>query len=245
MWYKLKRIMMRPNGVEKQVRPSGWQPWANTVAYRPLNNVSWLNDLSGNQNHLIAYWGDGTFTNNSWSNNSTHYLKTTSSIWFASWQSFFFSIFFKITGTDTSGGTYSNPRLFAPPTRWYYIVTLWRPWNPTWLDFNESNYWHEWTTPITYSIPRNAWNFAYYTWTVWQSNWIWGLITPDWVNHNSATITPLVIQSWIITIWRNWDSGFNDAYFYWELSNAMIEDKLRTVQEVQDYYNLTKSNYWL
>ena len=26
MWYKLKRIMMRPNGVEKQVRPKKWLP---------------------------------------------------------------------------------------------------------------------------------------------------------------------------------------------------------------------------
>ena len=49
MWYKLKRIMMRPNGVEKQVRPSGWQPWANTLCYYNINSndtITTIYDLS-------------------------------------------------------------------------------------------------------------------------------------------------------------------------------------------------------
>jgi hypothetical protein len=36
MWYKLKRIMMRPNGVEKQVRPSGY-----TLSYDFTTSSAW------------------------------------------------------------------------------------------------------------------------------------------------------------------------------------------------------------
>ena len=48
MWYKLKRIMMRPNGVEKQVRPT-WKPtWrldqaTNLTTYDSINrNKQWI-----------------------------------------------------------------------------------------------------------------------------------------------------------------------------------------------------------
>ena len=40
--------MMRPNGIEKQVRPNGWQPNNDTIAYRPL--ASDLNDVVGGYN---------------------------------------------------------------------------------------------------------------------------------------------------------------------------------------------------
>jgi hypothetical protein len=42
MWYKLKRIMIRPNGVEKQIRPKWeWQPWVDTVLYYDFEHTSW------------------------------------------------------------------------------------------------------------------------------------------------------------------------------------------------------------
>jgi hypothetical protein len=50
MWYKLKRIMIHDNGIEKQVRPKTRNPWANTIAYYPLN---WdINDHSSNGYNL-------------------------------------------------------------------------------------------------------------------------------------------------------------------------------------------------
>lgn len=61
MWYKLKRIMIRPQGVERQIRPSGWwgwQPWANTLAYYQFNDD--LTDSSWNWNNFswTPYWYD-------------------------------------------------------------------------------------------------------------------------------------------------------------------------------------------
>jgi hypothetical protein len=32
---------------------------------------------------------------------------------------------------------------------------------------------------------------------------------------------------------------------YWQLSNVIFEDKARTSQEVSDYYDQTKWDYWI
>lgn len=47
--------------------------------------------------------------------------------------------------------------------------------------------------------------------------------------------------SWII--WKNQASYWQQ--FLWWLDEFIIESKARTAQEVSDYYNQTKSNYWL
>ena len=55
MGYKLKRITIRPNGVEKQVRPTTspwWQPWANTIAYWELN---WNGEDTKNDYWVTTY----------------------------------------------------------------------------------------------------------------------------------------------------------------------------------------------
>ena len=75
MWYKVNRIMMRPNGVEKQVRPKTRNPWANTVGYYPLNtdfdDYSWNSRNLTNTNATITtlggvscayYWGNAYST---------------------------------------------------------------------------------------------------------------------------------------------------------------------------------------
>lgn len=61
MWYKLKRIMMRPNGVEKQVRPKTW-----TFTYDFVNKTTTqlANDGWTNASNLTT-WANWV-TANSW-----------------------------------------------------------------------------------------------------------------------------------------------------------------------------------
>ena len=223
-----------------------WEPNVNTLAYYPLNSTYTYTDQSWNQNDLVPN-GTWTYTYDSisWENTSRNYFQTTNSIWFANGDSFYFWVWMCVTGTETSWSQTNGARLFAPPTRWYYISLAWQPWALSWADFNIADTWGEWTTPVAYNISREEWYYIYYTWTVWQASGVWGIISPDWVNHTSPLITPVVINSWIITIWRNWNSGYNDWYYMWKLSNVIIEDKIWTTQDILNYYNQTKSLYWL
>ena len=40
-------------------------------------------------------------------------------------------------------------------------------------------------------------------------------------------------------------NSWNNDYFYGNISNFIIEDKERTAQEVSDYFNQTKWDYWI
>jgi hypothetical protein len=45
----------------------------------------------------------------------------------------------------------------------------------------------------------------------------------------------------VIWNYRPWDKN----PFIWYMSDFIIENKVRTTQEISDYYNQTKTNYWL
>lgn len=48
---EIKRVTIRPNGTEKQIRPAWWTPWANTTLYLPLN---W--DITDPYNQVTYNW---------------------------------------------------------------------------------------------------------------------------------------------------------------------------------------------
>ena len=81
----VKRATIRVNGTEKQVRPSGWQPWANTIARWKLDwNTS---DSTNNWYDLTVKTGSITYWDLSWwtkywiFNGSTVLTKTSVPSW--------------------------------------------------------------------------------------------------------------------------------------------------------------------
>jgi hypothetical protein len=47
-------------------------------------------------------------------------------------------------------------------------------------------------------------------------------------------------------IWVNdGDSWTTPKYMTWYMSDLIVENKARTAEETANYYNSTKSNYWL
>jgi hypothetical protein len=95
-----------------------------------------------------------------------------------------------------------------------------------------------------------------YYWPLTLSSWTWvhyvsifdrtdGTIKvyKDWTFVGSASAGYDLAYTWVaLTI--GWSAVWG-RYFDGRLSNVIIEDKVRTAQDVADYYNLTKSNYWL
>jgi len=233
MWYKVKRIMMRPNGVEKQVRPdTWWQPWANTIAYYKFN---WnLNDSSGNNRNLSLAAGSVTYWTESW------------------WAKYGYF--------NTS--TYTNNYTSMPYYSTNYTINYWykRVWSVSW------NYWiiADFHTGSNY-FPRLKVQNSVIWFIVGRSD-VGASGTDSWNNYCIS------ISNWITSCYKNWGlvaSGHSVNSFSWNLpyfrlntvwyttasysdyagdgrfSEFIVENKARTAQEIADYYNSTKSKYWL
>ena len=65
----------------------------------------------------------------------------------------------------------------------------------------------------------------------------------NWEYIGESTTRPSQIPTWW-SLWAVHISSHSDKYI-WYISNAILENKARTAQEISDYYNQTKSNYWL
>ena len=86
-----------------------------------------------------------------------------------------------------------------------------------------------------------AWHHILGTYT---STW-WTKLYVDWVYIDAdATTTSVSSSSGYTFIWwhQSWQSQFT---FSWNISNVILETAERTAQEITDYYNQTKSLYWI
>ena len=231
-------IYLHPSGVKKELKNDyigeykWWEPWSNTLVYYPLN---WnANDLSWN-------WKNGTASNitwNSWWDRGCAYFNWNSYISVPSlWTNANITISFRMNSTENI-------------VNWWDFIMIW---GYVWSSNNA-------ITLMTYSKKLNIQtrttnhNLDMVS-TVNICDWIWHYITViatwstaiwyiDWVsnvtNTNSYyTLPPLTnIRIWMHTWW-------SANKYTWYIDNMIIENRQRTAQEIQDYYNNTKSNYWL
>ena len=239
----VKRATIRVNGVEKQVRPSGWQPWANTIAYYPLTSETTVNDMSGNNRNLTNRWWVTFWThywiscaNITWNSDSPHqnskylYWDVT---WFPTWA---WQRTYNFWMYQDNQATSQNAMYIAQWTAGMnkmVVVLQWRDfsWN-VWL--TSYWYWSGVTSPIIWEwhniIITYSWSkFSYYVNGEEKINWV----------HTVDTSSSLVSIWWTSQEANTWSS------FNWCFSSLILEDKERTAQEVANYYNLTKSNYWI
>lgn len=215
-----------------QVRPSWWKPWANTVAYYPLTSIT-------------------TTTDSQW----TYNLTNGGNVVFGTYQWVDCASF-----NGTSSSMLSNTSLSFPssPTQtvsvWMYI---------SWTGNVYQTIYHIWTTSRTWKL----WSWFYYnTWLsisswygwyesikAWNVNWAWHLLTNvtnwtssvqylDGVEYQSFTNSLTNTQTQLRV---GWAQSSSSERLTWYLSNLIVENKARTAQEVTDYYNQTKWDYWL
>lgn len=236
MGYKLTWVYMRPNGTEQKIRPTGWMPWANTLAYYPLDATNQLNDMS---------WNNYTLTQNTWYTFGTYAgVSCVSMTWDAN------NSYLSSSSVPNGDNRTALARIYC--TRWNY-------WNQavvcTWVSYMtdiigmwvSQNKWYvsdrktadtSWTTNVI-----NGRHLLAFTWTSWS--WIklyvdWVLEATSW-NYTRSTSTSFTIGSKTYT-----DSGSQWTEPYqWYISNVIYEDKIWTAQEISDYYDQTKANYGL
>ena len=236
MTNKIKKLML--NWEEYLIREYQWwwQPGANTVWYRPLEED--LNDYSWNNNDFTLKTWSVTYWTTSWGWKYTYFDTNT-------WTNFLtFSMDF------TKPFTFSfflNPRQNF--TSWNHVVI--DVWGQSGLDLSMRTSIEDDNFMIYERIIRND-NILY---PVTIENWYYMTIVSDatyvslyvnWVLYHSSAIHTDSKISWtakfsIAQVWDTNSTNFsNDMY----IARLIYEkEKWWTQQEISDYFNQTKSLY--
>lgn len=213
-----------------------WTPWANTYMYYPL--TSDLKDVMWNWNTGTMHW---TCTFNS----STGIHVTWKSGNYVTWMTcgianrntFTFLIWSKIDAVNTSN--------YDGILWWYNSTSASRVSTQM-----ENNRWSSWN----YLQPRIFyWNSGFGTDITPDTNRHLYTFTGDGTSYkiyidgelkNSVSTSTKVNNITEFQLWWGWYfwSGRSEN---WYIKDYIVETVARTAQEVADYYNLTKWNYWL
>jgi hypothetical protein len=217
MGYKIKHIYQGEN----LVRPSGWTPWSNTVMYYPFKDDQL--DKVGNSSISLA-WTKETiwYTFNSTSNISISNMSTL-------WR--FLSMWIKLNSYtwdySQTPSTYIGVVLYN-----YRNINHNYPFNHAfqYTSNNTSNVWVHRPRSSVIDISSNVWHHLAY-----GTDWTKIYAYVDWnIVRNENLPYPL---------WSNWwtlGMAINET-----ISEFICESVCWTAQEVSDYYNQTKSKYWL
>ena len=209
-----------------------WTPTSNTLWYYPLTSQTTVNDMSWNWNNLTNNWV--TFWNYGWHDsgifNRSWFLSLNKSL-IAWWQDFSVSVWFKYS------------------VQTYYQTILW-------IGAENSNYnFLIWAQSNNYHLMLWWWNNDKDTWYVLNGDWKncvvthsgwtakvyinWSLIYTGSVNYN---ISNNVTRIWY---WVSTSTSWSGGKFEWWISEVIIENNVWSADKVLNYYNNTKSNYWL
>jgi hypothetical protein len=217
----------------------GWQPWANTIAYYKFDQN--LNDSSGNGNNATMVWtlsyaqliwneyyayGDNACVNTPLTQAQVYNHAFTLCAWF------------KMNSSSTL------QRLFRDDRAWWVDIQY-----EFYNNFSGLEFYMDYKS----SNKRIAFPMA----NPWV--WVWKHIVFTWdgVNQVKAYIDWVNIQPY---------SNYNPTFDYNAPSNkifvilnhsstvsqnnmsvdeVILEDRERTAQEILDYYNQIKANYWI
>ena len=214
---------------DTQVRPTWWTPWANTVAYYEFDNN--LNDSSGNWHNMSWYNTPSYWTTADWANyanfsgsNWTYYLN-----WFPYNPSAYTISFWMNYPSYSSGGA------GVIIDYWYADgsnIPLRVQDKGSKVDIN--------STSITPNPSTNAWHY----YTISYSSGTASVYLDG--SSTWQTFSAMAAGTGRLILWNEWGSSYHSYHAgRWKLSEFIIESKTRTAQEISDYYNQTKWNYWL
>ena len=228
------------NGLTASCSVMEWwyTPWAYTVAYFPLKID--LLDHWPNQYSMTNYW---------WVTIDTTKISGKGVAYF-NWSSMLYA-------TSLSWlPTWTNPKTMScrVKNRWSVTYGIYCWFGTIFSDNNNKSF----------IIWQNSWKIHFSTWwwwydflsditpTTWQRynviasyNWSTYTLYINWTSNRSGSLSANTTSDKICIWWntdtRSWFWMPEKAY----ISEVIIENKAWTAQEVQDYYNLTKSQYSL
>lgn len=210
-----------------------WTPWSNTVAYFPLTSdlvdvVTW--------NWPTATSGTITFTTKDW----------VPCAFCGSWN-------IQVSYNNRNWSTWNNPLTWhmwcnknSYSHEWQVMASTWY-WSWTraisyWFHYNK--FWTWWWDNDADHCDALIWQWALYSWTYdWttvKAYLNWQLVntvsrTYNWDANNYASLFSQVIQT---------ETALDDSVD-WYVREVIMEDIVWTAEEILDYYNYTKWDYWL
>jgi hypothetical protein len=211
------------------VTPSAgwWQPWANTIAYYEFNNN--LNDSSGNSHDMtMRTWSFTYWTENSWAK----YVYMPRDAWTNYWT-------YSLSYNDTT-------------------LSFWRKWTAN--SSSASVFLEIWYNPYLYArlsqnVHVEANRFDGWTYAAWTTRHYYTIVYENgtmYIYMDGVLVNSWVPQ-WDLDTTRNvrfvlnqiWDTNSQNYTNEWYLSELIWESKAWTAQEISDYFNQTKANYWI
>lgn len=234
MWYKLKRILIYPDGVtEKQVRPKyEWKPWDNTLLYLPLESDT--NDYSWNSRNWTPT--SVTFTTVGWvpSAHVDTSGKIALPVWFisASESKATVSFLYYVWSTTTSAR-----RTFMEFRNIYTTCSIQ-------INANTTNVsWGYIWDQLSAANTAQKRNHIVITWDI---NWInmymnWSLVstmTGSATPRRNSTQTDYNVQ--YVMNGRDGDKWVN-----WNMREYILENIKRSAEDVSKYYQRIKSKLWI
>lgn len=221
----------------KEVEEWGWKPWANTVAYFPLDSTYTVNDYSSTYT-LTNYWA--TFGTYSWVdclNLSNDYLRW--NIWDISQYSHTISV-----RANRSWWSWDNFMLqrwiWDWNHKWWSELLQWRS---TW--YMNYAYWFDDLSSVSTYANNTRHNIVvqYDKSTNSQIMYIdWNFVSSRVCDNTHSLYSTI---GFIIGTEQTSTTTVSNSYFNWWVSSLIIENKLWTATEASDYFNKTKWNYWL
>ena len=237
---EIKRVTIRPNGTEKQIRPVWWRPWANTLLYLPLEsdvvdqsgktwrtfNTAWLTYTTVDwitSVHVGSTWGiqitaPYPIANSSMSEQTISVCVTIPAaqssnrrdIMELAWRNW---CWVRLMFRENTTNIYTT----APNGWWDDLITSFLPYAWTWANLILVN--------------SSAWRKLYINWQLAVS-WTWSS-TPRW-NYTANYENNQMLLTWrtSLTYWESLE---------WNAREIILEDKAWTVQEVANYSTWIKN----
>jgi len=205
-----------------------WQPGENTLLYLPMTE------------DFIDHWPNSLSLTNRWvslvqnqANVGVWYFNGSSDILWAysslfSFGNFHLGAWVKYSQINVSQFIFawvSNSDLFI----WY--LTYWGD-NRIWIGRNGI----AWDSVVQHTLSTDTWYYISY-----DRNWSTLTISLNWTSLWAVSSTISYGVSWQYNI-GNDGTGF---YTNWYMSDIIFEKVAWGDTEITNYYNLTKSNYWL
>ena len=221
------------NGLTATCSVQNWNypyvPTANTVAYYPLTSVSQLQDMSWhnhtlvNKNNLVSFWTNYWVSCAYFPWNSANYLFVDNPTYLPSWN---------------AARTMSIWGYFVGSTNVDSLMMFWGQWSTRQLCWLFVYQW--WVYFAWYSADTSRYTFSKNVWHLVTMTYDWSTVRLYLDGSLQGSIgTTLSTTTPLFWIWWHWSTH----YWYWWLSDAIVENKVRTATEITNYYNATKSIY--
>ena len=208
-----------------------WRPWANTLAYYPLNNTTTIYDMkwwTWTKYNLTAYWNWISY-NNLWVTLSNSYFSWSTII--PSWWPFTISLRCKVgsnewclqqfnSNTDNTAITLGSSFYNNNNSYWF----SWSKWQNDWF--------------VTWHNVDTIWHNIIYVYQSWKIKY-----SIDWNEYEQARTITTTSPNYF-RIWRWWELNSSIIMNWWSISEVIIENKAWTSEEKLNYFNCAKSNYW-